>query len=43
MSVIPGAEAFARDGGPVGVLLCHGFTGTPQSLRPWAEYLSGAA
>jgi carboxylesterase len=21
------------------VLLVHGFTGTPQSLRPWAEYL----
>lgn len=20
-----------------GLLLCHGFTGTPQSLRPWAE------
>jgi carboxylesterase len=24
----------------VGVLLCHGFTGSPQSLRPWAEYLA---
>jgi carboxylesterase len=22
------------------VLLCHGFTGTPQSLRPWGEYLA---
>jgi carboxylesterase len=22
------------------VLLCHGFTGCPQSLRPWAEYLA---
>jgi carboxylesterase len=22
------------------VLLCHGFTGSPQSLRPWAEYLA---
>jgi len=21
-----------------GLLLCHGFTGTPQSLRPWAEH-----
>jgi len=42
MSVIPGAEAFTRDGGPVGVLLCHGFTGTPQTLRPWAEYLADA-
>ncbi len=35
-----GAEPFHADGGPVGVLLCHGFTGTPQSLRPWAEYLA---
>src|SRR5271169_2124203 len=42
MSVIPGAEPFSCDGGPVGVLLCHGFTGTPQSLRPWAEYLTEA-
>jgi carboxylesterase len=42
MPVMPGAEAFARDGGPTGVLLCHGFTGSPQSLRPWAEYLAGA-
>jgi carboxylesterase len=24
----------------VGVLLCHGFTGSPQTLRPWAEYLA---
>ncbi|GGT04485.1 esterase [Streptomyces cinerochromogenes] len=22
----------------MGVLLCHGFTGSPQSLRPWAEH-----
>ena len=26
----------------MGVLLCHGFTGTPQTVRPWAEYLSAA-
>jgi carboxylesterase len=38
--VMPGAEPFQHDGGPVGVLLCHGFTGTPQSMRPWAEYLA---
>jgi carboxylesterase len=35
-----GAEPFHADGGPVGVLLCHGFTGTPQSMRPWAEHLA---
>src|SRR5580658_3871474 len=42
MPVMPGAEAFASDGGRTGVLLCHGFTGSPQSLRPWAEYLAKA-
>jgi carboxylesterase len=42
MPVIPGAEAFVRHEGPTGVLLCHGFTGSPQSLRPWAEYLADA-
>jgi len=42
MPVMPGAEAYAYDGGRTGVLLCHGFTGSPQSLRPWAEYLARA-
>ena len=28
--------------GPNGVLLVHGFTGTPQSMRPWAEHLEAA-
>lgn len=42
MPVMPGAEAYSHAGGPTGVLLCHGFTGSPQSLRPWAEYLAGA-
>ncbi|MFY9886799.1 MAG: alpha/beta fold hydrolase [Streptosporangiaceae bacterium] len=42
MPVISGAEAYAHAGGPTGVLLCHGFTGSPQSLRPWAERLAGA-
>ncbi|MFF8590149.1 alpha/beta hydrolase [Streptomyces sp. NPDC015220] len=41
MPVLPGAEPFRHQGGEVGVLLCHGFTGCPQSLRPWAEYLAG--
>ncbi|MEW1660676.1 MULTISPECIES: alpha/beta fold hydrolase [unclassified Streptomyces] len=40
MPLLPGAEPFRRDGGDVGVLLCHGFTGSPQSVRPWAEYLA---
>ncbi len=43
MPVIPGAEAYFHAGtGGTGVLLCHGFTGSPGSLRPWAEYLAGA-
>jgi carboxylesterase len=42
MPVLPGAEPYSHQGGPTGVLLCHGFTGTPQSLRPWAEYLADA-
>jgi carboxylesterase len=40
VSVLPGAEPFQAEGGPVGVLLCHGFTGSPQTLRGWAEYLA---
>jgi carboxylesterase len=42
MPVLPGAEPFSHEGGRTGVLLCHGFTGCPQSLRPWAEYLAEA-
>ncbi|WP_055586464.1 alpha/beta hydrolase [Streptacidiphilus griseoplanus] len=40
MPLLPGAEPFHHKGGPVGVLLCHGFTGSPQSLRPWADRLA---
>lgn len=40
MPVLPGAEPFRHEGGEVGVLLCHGFTGSPQSLRPWADFLA---
>jgi carboxylesterase len=38
--LIPGAEPFSHDGGPVGVLVLHGFTGSPRSMRPWAEHLA---
>jgi carboxylesterase len=38
--VRPGAAPFRHDGGSTGVLLCHGFTGSPASLRPWAEQLA---
>ncbi|MFE9257192.1 alpha/beta hydrolase [Streptomyces sp. NPDC006879] len=40
MPVLPGAEPFRHEGGKVGVLLCHGFTGSPQSMRPWADHLA---
>lgn len=40
MPVLPGAEPYRHEGGDVGVLLCHGFTGSPQSLRPWADHLA---
>ncbi|MEV7011060.1 alpha/beta fold hydrolase [Streptosporangium sp. NPDC051022] len=42
MPVMPGAEPYHHRGGRIGVLLCHGFTGSPQSLRPWGEYLAAA-
>lgn len=42
ISVLSGAEPVDLPGGPVGVLLCHGFTGTTQSIRPWAEQLAAA-
>ncbi|MGW6914030.1 alpha/beta hydrolase [Kitasatospora sp. NPDC054939] len=42
MPLLPGAEPYLHRGGPVGVLLCHGFTGSPQSMRPWAEHLAAA-
>jgi carboxylesterase len=40
--VLPGAERYSHAGAAVGVLLCHGFTGTPQSLRGWGEQLAAA-
>lgn len=40
--VDPDAMPYLAEGGDVGVLLCHGFTGSPRSLRGWAEHLAGA-
>jgi carboxylesterase len=42
---MPGADPFAFPGGDgpdgrTGVLLVHGFTGTPMSMRPWGEHLA---
>ena len=41
MPIRPGAHAWSFDGdGPIGVLLLHGFTGSPASMRPWGEALA---
>lgn len=40
--IIPGAEPMSVEGGPVGVLVLHGFTGNPQSMRPLAEGFAAA-
>ena len=39
--VVPGAEPFFLQGGDTGVLLIHGFTGNPVSVRDWGEALAG--
>jgi len=39
---LDGAEPYAHDGGAVGALLLHGFTGSPLSMRPWADTLAAA-
>lgn len=47
MPIAPDDEAYSapaaadHDGRRIGVLLCHGFTGGPASMRPWAEHLHG--
>lgn len=42
IELIPGAEPLFHRGGPVGVLVLHGFTGNPATMRPLAEALVGA-
>lgn len=47
MPLMPGAEPLAIDSthpeyGRVGVLLLHGFTGSPKSMKPWGQYLADA-
>ncbi len=36
----PGGEPFFFSGGPIGVLLIHGFTGAPQEMRPLGVFLA---
>ena len=40
--IIPGAEPWSTEGGSHGVLVLHGFTGNPQSMRPLAEAVAAA-
>lgn len=40
--VIAGAESFHHDGDDLGVVVCHGFTSTPQSMMPLAKGLAEA-
>jgi carboxylesterase len=38
--IIPTAEPFFFPGGSIGILLVHGFTGTPKEMRTMGEYLA---
>jgi carboxylesterase len=40
--ILPGAEPFSAAGGPAGVLVLHGFTGSPHSLRSLAKAFAAA-
>ncbi|HEY6738542.1 MAG TPA: alpha/beta fold hydrolase [Actinopolymorphaceae bacterium] len=40
MRLAPGADPVELGSGRVGVVLSHGFTGSPVSMRPWAEHLA---
>lgn len=37
---MPGAQSFTRVGDDLGIVLLHGFTGSPAAVRPWAQYLA---
>ena len=41
-TILPGAEPFFFAGNDIGVLVCHGFTGTTQSMRYLGEQLHAA-
>lgn len=42
MPIDPDLQAFSRPGGRTGMVLCHGFTGSPAAVRPWADAVSAA-
>jgi len=40
MPLMPGADPWSADGDHVGILVLHGFTGSPKSVTPWAQALA---
>jgi carboxylesterase len=42
VELVADAEPFSADGGRIGVIVSHGFTGMPASMRPWAQHLADA-
>jgi carboxylesterase len=42
LEILPGAEAWSHEGGPLGVLCLHGFTGNPSTMRPIADAMAAA-
>ena len=40
MNSIPNSDGFTLSGGKIGVLVIHGFTGSPVTIKPWANYLN---
>lgn len=42
MPLIPGAEPFTAEGDSLGILVLHGFAGSPVAIKPWARFLADA-
>lgn len=40
MTYAAAVAPFAHDGSRTGIVLCHGFTGSPASMRPWGEFMA---
>jgi carboxylesterase len=40
--ILAGAEPFSAKGGPIGIVVLHGYTGNPDSMRPLAAALAAA-
>lgn len=42
MPLMPGAEPYSAEGDHLGVLVLHGFAGTPAVVRAWAQHVAAA-